>query len=112
MEAILEKRKSRETENTLRNIGVFYIKKNQMFPNIVRILSIILTTPAMSASIERTNSALPYVITNFLSTVSEGRFNALVLLYIHRDIKLNYKKIIAMYALHYPRTMVLKNLLT
>ena len=110
MEAILEKRKSRETENTLRNIGVFYIKK--MFPNIVRILSIILTTPAMSASIERTNSALPYVITNFLSTVSEGRFNALVLLYIHRDIKLNYKKIIAMYALHYPRTMVLKNLLT
>ena len=56
MEAILEKRKSRETGNTLRNIGVFYIKK--MFPNIVRILSIILTTPAMSASIERTNSAL------------------------------------------------------
>ena len=83
-----------------------------MFPNIVRILSIILTTPAMSASTERTNSALPYVITNFLSTVSEGRFNALVLLYIHRDIKLNYKKIIAMYALHYPRRMVLKNLLT
>ena len=110
MEAILEKRKSRETGNTLRNIGVFYIKK--MFPNIVRILSIILTTPAMSASIERTNSALPYVITNFLSTVSEGRFNALVLLYIHRDIKLNYKKIIAMHALHYPRRMVLKNLLT
>ena len=110
MEAILEKRKSRETENTLRNIGVFYIKK--MFPNIVRILSIILTTPAMSASIERTNSVLPYVITNFLSTVSEGRFNALVLLYIHRDIKLNYKKIIAMYALHYARRMVLKNLLT
>ena len=110
MEAILEKRKSRETENTLRNIGVFYIKK--MLPNIVRILSIILTTPAMSASIERTNSALPYVITNFLSTVSEGRFNALVLLYIHRDIKLNYKKIIAMHALHYPRRMVLKNLLT
>ena len=110
MEAILEKRKSRETENTLRNIGVFYIKK--MFPNIVRILSIILTTPAMSASIERTKSALPYVITNFLSTVSEGRFNALVMLYIHRDIKLNYKKIIAIYALHYPRGMVLKNLLT
>ena len=110
MEAILEKRKSRETENTLRNIGVFYIKK--MFPNIVRILSIILTTPAMSASIERTNSALPYVITNFLSTVSEGRFNALVLLYIHRDIKLNYKRIIAMHALHYPRRMVLKILLT
>ena len=84
----------------------------QMFPNRVRIPSIILTTPATGASVERTNSALHYVKTDFRSTVVEDRFNALLLLYIHRDIKLDYKKIIDMYAMRYPRRMVLKNPLT
>ena len=53
-----------------------------MFPNIVRILRIILTTPVTSASVERANSALRYVKTDFPSTMSEGRFNALLLLYV------------------------------
>ena len=82
-----------------------------MFPNIVRILSIIFTTPATSASVERANSALCYVKTDFRSTMSEDRFNAL-LLYVHSDIKLDYKENIDMYAMRYPRRMVLKNPLT
>ena len=44
--------------------------------------------------------------------MSEDRFNALLLLYVHSDIKLDYKKIIDMYAMRYPRRMVLKNPLT
>ena len=64
-----------------------------MFPNIVRILSIILTTPVMSASVERANAALRYVKTDFPRTMSEDRFNALLLLHVHRDIKLDYKKL-------------------
>ena len=84
----------------------------QIFLNIVRILSIILTIPATSASVERANSALRYVKTDFRSTMSEDRFNALLLLYVHRVIKLDYKKIIDMYAMRYPRRMVLKNPLT
>ena len=56
-------------------------KKRQMFPNIARILSIILTAPAMSASVERANSALRYGKTDFRSTMSEDRFNVLLLLY-------------------------------
>ena len=63
-----------------------------MFPNIVRILSIIITRPATSASVERANSALRYVKTDFRSTMLEGRLNALLLLYLHSDIKLDYKK--------------------
>ena len=63
-----------------------------MFRNIVRIFSIILTTPATSASVERANSALRYVKTDFRSTMLEGRLNALLLLYLHSDIKLDYKK--------------------
>ena len=42
-----------------------------MFPNIVKILSIILTTPAVSASVERANSVLCYVKTDFRSAMSE-----------------------------------------
>ena len=63
-----------------------------MFPNIVRIVSIILTTSATSASVKRANSALRLVKTDFRSTMSEGRFNPLLLLYVHSDIKLDYKK--------------------
>ena len=44
--------------------------------------------------------------------MSEDRFNAFLLLYVHSDIKLDYKKIINMHATRYPRRMVLKNPLT
>ena len=64
-----------------------------MFPNIVRMLSIKITKPATSASAERANSALCYVKTDFWSTMSVDRFNVLLLLYVHRDIKLDYKKL-------------------
>ena len=40
-----------------------------MFPNIVRILSIRLTTPAASAGLERAS----YVKTDFWSTMSRGQ---------------------------------------
>ena len=63
-----------------------------MFSNIVRILSIVLTTPATSTSVERALSALRYLKTDFRSTMSEDTFNTLLLLYVRRDIKLDYKK--------------------
>ena len=44
--------------------------------------------------------------------MSEDRFNALLLLYVHRYIKLDYKKIIDMYVIRYARRLVLKNPLT
>ena len=75
-----------------------------MFPNIVKILSIIPTTPAASASVERANSVLCYVKTDFRSAMSEDRFNGLLLLYVRRDIKLDYQKIIDMYAMRYQLT--------
>ena len=50
----------------------------------------------MNASVERANSALRFVKPDSQSTVSEDRFNASLLLYVHRDIKLDYKNIIDM----------------
>ena len=81
---------------------------------MVRILSFIISTLVTSSSVESANSAIRYVKNDFRSTMSEDRFNALLLLYIHRDIRLDYKKIIDMYAMCYPKKkkMVLKNPLT
>ena len=41
--------------------------------------------------------------------MSEDRFNALILLYVHRDIKLNFDEVIDMYARKFPRRMLLLN---
>ena len=81
----------------------------EIFPNIIRVLSILLTTAATSASVERANSALRHVKTDFRSMMGEERLNALLLVHIHRNIFLEYNKIIDMYASKYPRRMFLVN---
>ena len=81
----------------------------QMFPNITRILTILLTTASMSATVERENSSLRYIKTDYRNSKTEDRFNALILMYVHRDIKLDREKIIDSYAAKYPRRMLLRN---
>ena len=56
---------------------------------------------------ERANSALKFVKTVHRHTMSHDRFNALVLLFVHRDIALDYNKIINMFANRHPRRMLL-----
>ena len=77
----------------------------QVLCNIIRILSIILTTLPTSAGVERANSVLRYAQIDFQNTMSEDRFNSLLLLYVYRDIKLDYKKIVDMHVMRYPRSM-------
>ena len=74
----------------------YFITKNtkEIFPNVTRVLGILLTTTATSASVERANSALRHIKTDFRSMMGEERLNALLLVYIHRDIFLDYDKII------------------
>ena len=64
-----------------------------MFPNIEKVMSILLTTSSISASVERDNSTLRFIKTDYSSTISEDRFNTLVFLYIHWYIKLVYNHI-------------------
>ena len=78
-----------------------------MLPNIVRILSIILTTSATSASVERANLALCYIKTDFWSTMSMRCYCCMFTGALNQTTK----KFIDMYAMRYPR-MVLKNPLT
>ena len=83
-----------------------------MFPSIKKVMIILLTTPATSASVDRATSTLCFIKTDCRSTMSDNRFNALVLLYVHLDIKLGYNRIIQMYANNYLcRLLVINSLL-
>ena len=58
---------------------------------------------------KKTNSALQHLRTDFRSMMVEDRLNALSLVCIHRDIFLDYDKIIDIYASGNPRRMLLIN---
>ena len=75
----------------------------EIFPNVTRVLRILLTTAAISASVERDEK------TDFRSMVGEERLNVLLLACIHRDIFFDYDEIIDMYTSKYPRKMLLIN---
>ena len=65
-------------------------------------------TPVTVASTERANSALKFIKSD-RSTMGQDRLNALLLLYVHKDIVLDYEAVIDLYASRYPRRMVLVN---
>ena len=46
--------------------------------------------PATSASVERANSALKFGKNIYRSKMSEDRLNSLILMYVPKDIKLDY----------------------
>ena len=50
-----------------------------------------------------------FIKNSFRSTMGEDRFNALLLLYVHKDIEIDISKVVEMYARQYPRRMLLFN---
>jgi len=46
--------------------------------------------PVSGATVEHSNSSLRFVKSGFRSTTREDRLNALLLLFIHKDIALDY----------------------
>jgi len=54
--------------------------------------------PVSGATVECSNSSLRFVKSGFRSTMREDRLNALLLLFIHKDIALDYDAIIDDYA--------------
>ena len=105
----LEQKKVNSLSKTLK-----YISDNNlevMFSNIKELMSILLATSATGASVERANSTLRFIKTDYRCTMLEDNFDAPVLLYVHRDIKLDYNRIIQTYANKYPRRLLLINTL-
>ena len=80
-----------------------------VFPNITKILFILLLSSVTSSGVERANSTLRFIKNNMRSTMGEDRFNALILLYVHKDIPLPIDAVIDMYAGQYPRRMLFIN---
>jgi len=48
--------------------------------------------------VEHSNSSLRFVKTVYRSNMGQERLNALLLLFIHRDIELNYEKVADIFA--------------
>ena len=67
--------------------------------------------PVTSATMERCNSSLRLVMSGFRSTMREDRLNVLLLLFIHKDVALDYYAIIDDYAKRNQRRMTFINLL-
>lgn len=79
------------------------------YPNISTILQLLLAVPVAAATVERRDSALKYVKNELRSTMGQDRLNALILLYIHKDIALDYDAIIISFVPKRPRRMLLQN---
>ena len=85
---------------------------SKSYPNICRILRILLVIPVTTANVERANLTLNYIKTGLRSTMSETKLNALVLLYVLKDIPLHLPSISDRFAVQHPRTMMLSDLTT
>ena len=64
------------------------------FPAIATLLHIFATLPVTTATSERSFSALKYLKNYLRSTMTQPRLNGLALIYVHRDMPLNYDAVI------------------
>ena len=65
------------------------------YPSLAVLIQILATLPVTTATNKRSFSALKYLKTYLRNTTKEVRLNALALLYVHRDIDLDFEQIIA-----------------
>ncbi|XP_071821470.1 52 kDa repressor of the inhibitor of the protein kinase-like [Apostichopus japonicus] len=82
---------------------------SKQFPNVCAVLQSLLLLPVTSAEVERVHSAFKIVKKKLRSTMLEDRLNALILLYFHKDIALDYDEIINIYSRKHPRRMTFLN---
>lgn len=80
-----------------------------MFPNITKILYLLMLTSVTSSSVERANSSLKFIKNPMRSTMHEDRLNALLLLYVHKDIAIDYNAVLDTFVRRNPRKMLLRN---
>ena len=77
----------------------------KLLPNVFTCLYLLLKIPVSTAATECSHSFLKKEKSKLQSNMGEERLNALVLLYVHKDIVLDYNKLIDIYANRYPRSM-------
>ena len=60
-------------------------------------MRITLLAPVSSATVERANSALKFVKSDRRASTAEDRLNALLLLFVHRDIAVDINEVTDIY---------------
>ena len=65
------------------------------YSSLAVLIQILATLPVTTASNKCSFSALKYLKTYLRNTTMEVRLNGLALLYVHRDISLDFEQIIA-----------------
>ena len=72
----------------------------------------LLLSPVTSAGVERANASLKFIKSLHRSTMKEDGLNALLLLFVHREIGLDLDRIVNTYDTRHPRRMLFINPLT
>ena len=70
---------------------------SRQFPCISAVLNVLLLLPVTSAEVECAHSTFKLIKTKLRSTMAKSCLNALILLYFHKDIPLNYDAVIDPY---------------
>ena len=110
------KKEGREKRDIPDNIAdtLTTMRKNGMhiwFPNIYTILVLIACVPSSSCSCEGSISRLRILDTYLRCTMSDDRLNGLALLSIHREIDIDYEKILDIFARNYRHRLQLVDIL-
>ena len=69
-------------------------KEIHTYPSLEVLLQILTTRPVTAATNKRSFSALRCLETYLLFTTQEVRLNGLILLFVHRDLNINFKYVI------------------
>ena len=77
------------------------------YPNVTRILHLLLVIPVTTATVERSNSALKIIKTDLRNRMTQERLNALILLYVHKTITIDYERVLDRFAKAKPRRLLL-----
>ena len=68
------------------------------YPSLAVLIQILATLPITTSTNKRSFSAFKYGKTYLLNTMKEVSLNGLALLYVHRDISLDFKHVIAKFS--------------
>lgn len=84
------------------------IHVSEFYPNIKELLKIICVIPVTTCTAERTFSSLRRTKTYLRSTIGEDRLNGLMLLNIHRNIKITPNEVIEEFSKKHTRKLQLQ----
>ena len=76
------------------------------FPNVHCVLNL-LVAPVTTATMERGHSALGHIKIDLRNALGQDCLNALILLFVHKDIALDHQQVVARFAKKHPRRMLL-----